>query len=165
MARKDRERARRRHQVERARRTAGLEVASRPEAEGTEAPARRGGSAKGARSRTRPSPSRPGGGSGARAPLRKLRVGDRDRRGRVFERNMILHPRVAMQIYFVVLALAVLSLLKVQLRAGGYAAFAIGMLVIADGQPTKRRALVYVVLAVALTALAVVVTLAAPKSA
>jgi len=83
----------------------------------------------------------------------------------VFERNMILHPRVAMQIYVVVLALAVLSLLKVQLRAGGYAAFAIGMLVIADGQPTKRRALVYVVLAVALTALAVVVTLAAPKSA
>jgi hypothetical protein len=162
VARKDRERARRRHQVERARRAAGLDTKS-PDAEGAEGSPRR--SARSG-SRTRPSPSRPGGasGSGARAPLRKLQVGERDRRGRVFERNMILHPRVAMQIYVVVLGLAILSLLKVQLRAAGYAAFAIGMLVIADGQPTKRRALVYVVLAVALTALAIVVTLATPKS-
>ncbi len=159
MARKDRERARRRHAVERAQRAAGDDAA--PEAEEAERPAR---GAKSAKSRTRPTPSRPSGGSRTRAPLRKLQVGDVDRKGRRFERNMILHPKVAMQIYLVVLVLAVLSLLKLEFRALGYVAFGVGMLVIADGQPTKRRALVYVVLAVALTALAVVVTVAAPAT-
>lgn len=162
MARKDRERARKRHQIERARRAAGLDT--KPRVDGEDAVAASG--AKGARSRTRPNPSRPARGSSSqRAPLRKLKVGDRDRRGRVFERNMILHPRVAMQIYFAALALAILSVVKTQFRLAVYPALAIGMLVIADGQPTRRRALLYVALAVVITVLAVVLTLTAPKSA
>ena len=80
-----------------------------------------------------------------------------DRRGRVYERPMILHPRTALYIYFVVLGVGLVSLLRRDptLQAVGYGAFALGMLVIADSKTTWLRAMPFIVLAVALAAGAV----------
>jgi hypothetical protein len=92
--------------------------------------------------------------------MRKLQVGDVDRRGRVFQRNMVLHPRMAMRVYLVVLAVAVVSLFRRELLGASYFAFAVGMLVIADGQPTTKRVIPYLVLSGLLVGAAVVVTVA-----
>ena len=151
MARKDRERARKRHAVERARREAGFQPApkeERPAAARAGAGSRPGGT------------RRPGrGGASARRsaqPLRKMEVGDVDRRGRVYTRPMLLHPRIAMYIYFAVLGVGLVSLIRRGLQPLGYAAFAVGMLVIADSKPTWRHASFYIAAAVVLAAGAVV---------
>ena len=149
MARKDRERARKRRAIERARRQAGLPPAAKPDR-----PARAGSGSRPGGARR---PARPAGRSGRAAPaLRKMEVGDVDRRGRVYTRPMLLHPRVAMYIYFAVLAVGVVSLIRRGLQPLGYAAFAVGMLVIADSKPTWRHASFYIAAAVVLAAGAVV---------
>ena len=153
MARKDREAARRRHAIERARREAGWEPSREPEDE--RPPARQGRS----RPAKKPSGARSAGGRPA-SPLKKMEVGDVDRRGRVFERDMRLHPRVSLRIYLVVFAVAVLSFFRPELRAVSYITFAVGMLVIADGQPTTKRVIPYLVLSGLLVGAAVVVTVA-----
>lgn len=150
MARKDRAAARRRHAVERARREAGWEPSPQPKDE------RPGGKP----GRSRPGRSRPGGGRGPATPLKKMEVGDVDRRGRVFQRPMRLHPKTSLRIYLVVFAVALLSLIRPELRPVSYFAFAVGMLVIADGQPTRRWALFFVILAGFLFAAGVVLTVA-----
>ncbi len=149
MARKDRAAARRRHAIDRARRQAGDEPRPAPK---PEAPASRAKSNGG-----RPSSGR---GRGSAAPLRKLQVGDVDRRGRVFQRNMVLHPRIAMRVYFVVIAVAIVSLFRRELIGASYLAFAVGMLVIADGQPTTKRVIPFVVVSGVLLGLAAVITVA-----
>jgi hypothetical protein len=142
VARKDRERARKRHAIDRARREAGWEPTpkeERPEAKTA------------ARTATR----RPAGGGRLQSPLQqKAKVGDVDRKGRVYERPMLLHPKIALYIYFAVLGVGLVSLLRRDptLQAVGYGAFAVGMLVIADSKTTWMRAMPFIVLAVALAA-------------
>ena len=136
MARKDRERARKRHAIERARRETGWEPTPKEE---------------------QPATSRPAAG-GRRSPLlKKAQIGDVDRKGRVYERPMLLHPKIALYIYFAVLGVGLVSLLRRDpaLQAIGYGAFAVGMLVIADSKTTWMRALPFIILAAALAAGAV----------
>jgi hypothetical protein len=143
VARKDRERARKRHAIERARRESGVAPAPKPERETTRNAARR--------------PARRPAGRPQSPLLKKAQVGDVDRKGRVYERPMLLHPKIALYIYFVVLGVGLVSLLRRDptLQAVGYGAFAIGMLVIADSKTTWMRALPFIVLAAALAAGAV----------
>ena len=146
MARKDRERARRRHAIQRARREAGYEPPPKAERPAPKAAART-------------APRRPATGGRPQTPLlKKAEVGDVDRKGRVYERPMLLHPKIALYIYFVVLGIGLVSLLRRDptLQAVGYGAFAVGMLVIADSKTTWLRALPFLVLAAALAAGAVV---------
>jgi hypothetical protein len=141
VARKDRERARKRHAIQRARREAGDEPAPKVERPATKTQTRR-----------------PAGGGRAQAqPMKKAQVGDVDRKGRVYERPMLLHPRIALYIYFIILGVGLVSLLRRDptLQAVGYGAFAIGMLVIADSKTTWMRALPFIVVAAALAAGAV----------
>ena len=144
MARKDRERARKRHAIQRARREAGQEPAPKVERPAT-------------KTQTKPQTKRPAGRAQAQ-PMKKAQVGDVDRKGRVYERPMLLHPKIALYIYFVVLGIGIVSLLRRDptLQAVGYGAFAVGMLVIADSKTTWMRALPFIVLAGALAAGAVV---------
>lgn len=142
MARKDRERARKRHAIERARRESGFEPAPKEDR-----PA--------AKPSTRTATRRPAAGGRAQSPLlKKAQVGDVDRKGRVFERPMLLHPKIALYIYFLVLGIGLVSLLRrdPSLQAVGYGAFALGMLVIADSKTTWLRALPFIILSVALAA-------------
>jgi hypothetical protein len=92
--------------------------------------------------------------------MRKMVVGDVDRRGRVYTRPMLLHPRIAMVIYLAVLVVGLASLFRRGLQPLGYAAFAVGMAVIADSKPTWRSASLYLAAAVllAVAAVALVVT-------
>jgi hypothetical protein len=138
VARKDRERARKRHAIERARRESGFEPAPKED-----------------RPAAKPSTRRPAAGGRPQSPLlKKAQVGDVDRKGRVFERPMLLHPKIALYIYFLVLGIGLVSLLRrdPSLQAVGYGAFALGMLVIADSKTTWLRALPFIVLSVALAA-------------
>jgi hypothetical protein len=145
VARKDRERARKRHAIDRARREAGWEPTPKEERPATKTASRT--------ATRRPAPSgRP------RSPLlQKAKVGDVDRKGRVYERPMLLHPKIALYIYFAVLGVGLVSLLRRDptLQAVGYGAFALGMLVIADSKTTWMRALPFIILAAALAAGAV----------
>jgi len=148
VARKDRERARKRRAIQRARREAGYEPPPK-----AEQPAARTRTA--ARTPARPAARAAGGG---RAQLlKKAQVGDVDRKGRVYERPMLLHPKIALYIYFIVLGIGLVSLLRRDptLQAVGYGAFALGMLVIADSKTTWLRAAPFIVLAAALAAGAV----------
>jgi hypothetical protein len=140
VARKDRERARKRHAIERARRESGFEPAPKEER-----PA--------AKPATKAATRRPAAGSRPQSPLlKKAQVGDVDRKGRVFERPMLLHPKIALYIYFLVLGIGLVSLLRRDptLQAVGYGAFALGMLVIADSKTTWLRAMPFIVLSAAL---------------
>ena len=145
MARKDRERARRRHAIQRARREAGYEPPPK-----AEQPANR--------TKAKPEARRPAAGRAQSPLLKKAQVGDVDRKGRVYERPMLLHPRIALYIYFIVLGVGLISLLRRDptLQAVGYGAFAVGMLVIADSKTTWLRALPFIILAAALAAGAVI---------
>jgi hypothetical protein len=145
VARKDRERARKRHAIERARREGGVEPTPKEE--------RPAAKAKTATRR----PATTSGGRSQQPLLKKAQVGDVDRKGRVYERPMLLHPKIALYIYFVVLGIGLVSLLRRDptLQAVGYGAFAVGMLVIADSKTTWMRALPFIVLAAALAAGAV----------
>jgi hypothetical protein len=153
VARKDRERARKRRTIQRARREAGDQPA--PKAEQPATRTRTG-------TRTRTETRRPAAGGRAQSPLlKKAQVGDVDRKGRVYERPMLLHPRIALYIYFAVLGVGLVSLLRRDptLQAVGYGAFAVGMLVIADSKTTWLRALPFLVLAAALAVGAVVLAI------
>ena len=143
MARKDRERARKRHAIERARRESGFEPAPKEE--------------RPAKPAARTANRRPAGGLPESPLLHKAKVGDVDRKGRVFERPMLLHPKIALYIYFLVLGIGLVSLLRRDptLQAVGYGAFALGMLVIADSKTTWLRAMPFIVLSAALGAGAV----------
>jgi hypothetical protein len=143
VARKDRERARKRHAIERARRESGFEPAPKEERPAAKTATRK--------------PATSGGGRSQAPLLKKAQVGDVDRKGRVYERPMLLHPKIALYIYFVVLGIGIVSLLRRDptLQAVGYGAFAVGMLVIADSKTTWMRALPFIVLAAALAAGAV----------
>ena len=142
MARKDRERARKRHAIERARREAGIEPT--PKEDQPAKPTRTAARRPAARSQ---------------ATMHKAQVGDVDRKGRVYTRPMLLHPRVALVIYFAVLGVGLVSLLRRDptLQAVGYAAFAVGMLVIADTKTTWARAAPFILFAVVLAASAVAI--------
>jgi hypothetical protein len=152
VARKDRERARKRHAIERARRGAGVETTDKPERP----------EPKPAGARGRQAAARTAGGrrpAGQQAALHKAQVGDVDRKGRVYQRPMLLHPRAALLVYFVVLGVGLVSLLRrdPRLQALGYGAFAVGMLVIADTKTTWARAAPFILFAVVLAASAVVI--------
>jgi hypothetical protein len=153
VARKDRERARKRHAIERARREAGIEPTPKEERPDTGRRGSSGGTRGQARTATRRQPAR------TQATMRKAQVGDVDRKGRVYTRPMLLHPRVALLIYFVVLGVGLVSLLRRDptLQAVGYAAFAVGMLVIADTKTTWARAAPFILFAVVLAGSAVAI--------
>jgi len=142
VARKDRERARKRHAIERARREAGIEPTPKEERP-----------AKQVRTASRRPPAR------SQATMHKAQVGDVDRKGRVYTRPMLLHPRIALVIYFAVLGVGLVSLLRRDptLQAVGYAAFAVGMLVIADTKTTWARAAPFIMFAVVLAGSAVAI--------
>ncbi|HEV2872074.1 MAG TPA: hypothetical protein VG409_11715 [Actinomycetota bacterium] len=145
MARKDRERARKRRAIERARRETGWEPAPKEEQPAT-------------KTASRTATRRPATSGRPQSPLlKKAQVGDVDRKGRVYERPMLLHPKIALSIYFIVLGIGIVSLLRRDptLQAVGYGAFALGMLVIADSKTTWMRALPFIVLSAALAAGAV----------
>jgi hypothetical protein len=151
VARKDRERARRRRAIQRARREAGYEPPPKAEQPAAKTAAK-------TRTAAKPAARTAGGGRPqAQQLLKKAQVGDVDRKGRVYERPMLLHPRIALYIYFIVLGVGLISLLRRDptLQAVGYGAFAVGMLVIADSKTTWMRALPFIILAVALGAGAV----------
>ena len=132
MARKDRAAARRRHSIDRARRQAGDEPTPAPKPK----------PAPGApSSRAKTNGGRPSGGRGRQTgPLRKLQVGDVDRRGREFKRNMVLHPRTAMFISLAVFALAIFGLIGAGRQWISYLSFAVGFLVWADSRTTWLQA-------------------------
>jgi hypothetical protein len=148
VARKDRERARKRRAIQRARREAGYQPPPK-----AQEPAAKTRTATRTAAR-RPAARAAGGGRPQAQPLKKAQVGDVDRKGRVYERPMLLHPKIALLIYFIVLGVGLVSLLRRDptLQAVGYGAFAIGMLVIADSKTTWLRAAPFIVLAVALAA-------------
>jgi hypothetical protein len=147
VARKDRERARKRHAIERARREAGIEPTPKEDKPASSKGGPRGRQAAATSTRRQP------------ATLHKAQVGDVDRKGRVYTRPMLLHPRMALLIYFVVLGVGLVSLLRrdPRLQALGYGAFAVGMLVIADTKTTWARAAPFILFAVVLAAGAVVI--------
>jgi hypothetical protein len=91
--------------------------------------------------------------------MHKAQVGDVDRKGRVYTRPMLLHPRIALVIYFAVLGVGLVSLLRRDptLQAVGYGAFGVGMLVIADTKTSWARAAPFLVFAVVLAASAVAI--------
>ena len=149
MARKDRERARKRRAIERSRRDAGFD--ERPKEDKPDRP-----SSNGRRPPNRP-PQR---GRGPQAPLRKLGVGDVDRRGRVFKRAMIIHPRTAMFISLAVIAAAVVGLFRPRLQWLSYLAFTVGFLVFADSRPTWVQTWLWVGVAAVCAAAAVVLLVA-----
>jgi hypothetical protein len=143
MARKDRERARKRHAIERARREAGFEPKPKDE------------ESNGDRRPSRPRPQR-----GPQGPMRKLRVGDVDRRGRVFKRNMVLHPRIAMYLSLAVIVAAVVGLFRPRLQWMSYLAFSLGFLVFADSRPTWIQAGLWVAIAAVCLAASVILLVA-----
>jgi hypothetical protein len=155
VARKDRERARKRRAIERSRRESGWEP--EPKEDEDEEPQRdRRANGK------RPAPPRRGGGRrpAPQGPLRKLRPGDVDRRGRVFQRAMVLHPRNAMFISLAVIAAAVVGLFRPRLQWLSYFAFAIGFLVFADSRPTWLQAGLWIAVAAVCAVAAVVLLIA-----
>src|SRR6266511_2415499 len=125
VARKDRERARKRRAIERSRRESGYE----PEPKEDEQEERRR-SSNGKRPPGRPSGSR----RPPQGPLRKLKPGDVDRRGREFKRAMFL-PR---------------------LQWLSYLAFTFGFLVFADSRPTWVQASLWIAVATVCAAASVV---------
>jgi hypothetical protein len=133
VARKDRERARKRHAIERARRESGVQAEPREERP----------------SANRRPPSRPRTGRPQRGPgqLRKLQIGDVDRRGREFKRNMVLHPRTAMFISLAVIAAAIVGLFRPRLQWVSYLAFSLGFVVFADSRPTWVQAGLWIAVA------------------
>jgi hypothetical protein len=143
VARKDRERARKRHAIERTRQQSGFEPKPRQDR-----PSSNG----------RP-PRRPVRGQGGQ--LKKLRAGDVDRRGRVFKRSMILHPRTAMFISLAVIAAAVVGLFRPHLQWMSYLAFTLGFLVFADSRPTWWQAALWVAVAGVCAAAAAILLVAA----
>jgi hypothetical protein len=157
VARKDRERARKRRAIERSRRESGWEPEARDDEDEDRQRDRRANG-------KRPAAPRGGGPAGRRpnpqAPLRKLRPGDVDRRGRVFQRAMVLHPRNAMFISLAVIAAAVVGLFRPRLQWLSYFAFAIGFLVFADSRPTWLQAGLWIAVAAVCAAAAVVLLIA-----
>jgi len=147
VARKDRERARKRRAIERSRRESGYE----PEPKEDEQEDRRRSS-----NGKRP-PARPGGSRRPpQGPLRKLKPGDVDRRGREFKRAMFLHPRTAMFISLGVIAAAVVGLFRPRLQWLSYLAFTVGFLVFADSRPTWVQASMWIAVATVCAAASVV---------
>jgi hypothetical protein len=158
VARKDRERARKRRAIERSRRESGWEPEARDDEDEDQQRDRRDNGKR------PPSRSAGGGPAGRRpnpqAPLRKLKPGDVDRRGRVFHRAMVLHPRNAMFISLAVIAAAVVGLFRPRLQWLSYFAFAIGFLVFADSRPTWLQAGLWIAVAGVCAAAAVVLLIA-----
>jgi hypothetical protein len=151
VARKDRERARKRRAIERARRESGFE----PEPKEDNQEERRQSS-----NGKRPSGRLGGGRRPPQGPLRKLRPGDVDRRGRVFKRAMVLHPRTAMFVSLGVIAAAVVGLFRPRLQWLSYLAFTVGFLVFADSRPTWVQASLWIAVAMVCAVAAVVLLLA-----
>jgi hypothetical protein len=151
VARKDRERARKRRAIDRSRRESGFYQ----EPEGDEQEERRR-SSNGKRPASRPGGRR----RPPQGPLRKLKPGDVDRRGRVFKRAMVLHPRTAMFVSIGVIAAAVVGLARPRLQWLSYLAFTVGFLVFADSRPTWVQASLWIAVAMVCAAAAVVLLVA-----
>jgi hypothetical protein len=155
VGRRDRERARRRHAIEKARRETGVEAEAKPERTTT----RRASSSRPGGSR------RPGGASPkSREELRsayrsqfehKGKVGDKDARGRVRQRDMIVHPKITRRVLFICLPLAVLGLFYPRLQIVTWFAYAIAFVGLADLARTKIQAMLMLALSVVALAFAV----------
>jgi hypothetical protein len=155
VARKDRERARKRRAIERSRRELDPRAHQEPEEDQREERQER------RRTNGKRPASRPGGNRRPPpGPLRKLGPGDVDRRGRVFKRSMVLHPRTAMFISLGVIVAAVVGLVRPRLQWLSYLAFTVGFLVFADSRPTWVQASLWIAVAAVCAAAAVVLLVA-----
>jgi hypothetical protein len=155
VARKDRERARKRRAIERSRRELDPRAHQEPEEDQREERQER------RRTNGKRPASRPGGNRRPPpGPLRKLGPGDVDRRGRVFKRSMVLHPRTAMFISLGVIVAAVVGLVRPRLQWLSYLAFTVGFLVFADSRPTCVQASLWIAVAAVCAAAAVVLLVA-----
>lgn len=130
MGTRERERARKLRRIERAKR----EAAAR--AGGTAPPAKRREGRRPNRARPAPRQRRPA--------LRKLRAGETDQRGRVFQRDMLIDPKVGILAYLASLAVVGVGLFvwrdQPLFSALVMVALAVGMFVLGDMRPTKRGA-------------------------
>lgn len=148
MGTKDRERARKRHAILRARQEAGTS-ASDADPDAAAPPAGRGRSHDPRRDRTR---ARDQGRDRARrqtaqvSPLAaKGKAGDRDHRGRVRTRDMLVHPRIS---FFTLLGCFLLSLpglLMPRLQLLTWVAYTVAFLALADLSRTKVHAFICLV--------------------
>ena len=154
MARRDRERARRRRAIERSRQAAqsqDSQVVEPAEPAGRKASRSRPPTRRPSTTQARPRGTR----DRSQPVFRKLRVGDVDAKGRVFERSMFLHQRTAMIVYAVIMAVLLASLASRPLRVWSMVLYPVAILVLADSQPTRLRARMFMGLAVLIGALVV----------
>jgi hypothetical protein len=145
VGRRDRERARRRHAIEKARREGAAEPEPKPERS----------------SARRPTPSRPGGnrrpGGGAPRSREELRaayraqydhkgkVGELDARGRPRTRDMVVHPRITKRVLYICLPLAVLGLFQPRFQLITWLAYGVAFVGLADLARTKVQAAIMIV--------------------
>jgi hypothetical protein len=155
VGRRDRERARRRHAIEKARRDNGVEPAPKPERPASQRPAtKRPASTR--RPATGPTKSRDELRAAYRAQFdRKGKVGDLDARGRPRNRDMLVHPRITRRFVFVCVPLAILGLFVPRLQLLTWLAYGVAFLGLADLARTKMQAVFMVVLSVLALAFAV----------
>ncbi len=148
MARKDRERARRRHVIERARRETATDAPEQQEDQKHESSAGKG-DAKRSTDRRRALPPK----AGINPYSGKGKVGDLDPRGRVRTRSMLVHPRVTVPVILIAFVLSLPGVIMPLvapntqgwivgvLRVLTFAGFAVSFLGIADLAPTWPRTL------------------------
>ena len=145
MGRRDRERARRRHAIEKARREGEAEPAPKPERSTARrpAPSRPGGN-------RRPSGGSPKSREEMRAAYRaqydhKGKVGDVDARGRPRTRDMVLHPSITKRMLYICLPLAVLGLFQPRFQLLTWLAYGVAFVGLADLARTKAQATIMIV--------------------
>jgi len=164
VGRRDRERARRRHAIEKAQRESDVDAAARPERTTTRRPAssRPGGS-------RRPSNGSPKSREELRAAYRsqfdhKGKVGDKDARGRVRQRDMLVHPKITRRVLFVCLPLAIIGLFYPRLQLFTWFAYAIAFVGLADLARTKIQAVLMLALSVLALGFAITTVIGQPSA-
>lgn len=164
MGRRDRERARRRHAIEKARRESGVEAAAKPERPA----ARRAASSRPGGSR-RPNSTAPKSREELRAAYRsqfehKGKVGDKDARGRVRQRDMLVHPKITRRVLFICLPLAILGLFYPRLQLVTWFAYALAFVGLADLARTKIQAVLMLALSVVALGFAITTVIGQPSA-
>lgn len=149
MGTKDRERARRRRAILRAQQQTG---ASTPDTDtGDDAD---GGGRGGRRDRTRPagrdrgrdrSRASPGRGQQVSPLAVKAKAGDRDHRGRIRTRDMLVHPRISFYTLLACFLLSLPGLFIPRLQLLTWVAYSVAFLALADLSRTKLHAFICLV--------------------
>jgi hypothetical protein len=156
VGRRDRERARRRHAIEKSQRETGVEPAPKPE---RERPSSRRPATKRPASTRRPASTPSRSREEVRAALReqfnrKGKIGDLDARGRPRNRDMLVHPKITRRVVFICVPVAILGLFQPRLQLLTWLAYGVAFLGLADLARTKAQAILMVVLSVLAVAFA-----------